>query len=160
MNRRKFVTQSVLVTAVAGSPACATLLGGGGKPDAERDYTRIRWGWLIADILLTGLIGVVIDFLTGAIYASKSGVEGGLVGKIDLCDEAHDRLVSLHSPRKGAKFLVAHTPSCGQCSHALANVGEGDIPSSEVCKGEGVFVAEPVSIELALLSVPTSDVPA
>ena len=52
--------------------SCATILGCGGKDKSERS-SDIRWGYFIADIFLTGAIGLVIDFATGAIYESKSG---------------------------------------------------------------------------------------
>ncbi len=51
--------------------SCATILGGGGKPAHLRDTSRIRWGYVIADVLFTGAIGLIIDFANGAIYESK-----------------------------------------------------------------------------------------
>lgn len=54
--------------------SCATILGGKKTahqvttPDPCEPKRQIRWAALTADIILTGPIGVAIDFLTGKIY--------------------------------------------------------------------------------------------
>lgn len=53
---------------------CATILGGPitayqkTKPVAGQPQRELRVGALVADILLTGVLGTAIDFATGAIY--------------------------------------------------------------------------------------------
>ena len=54
--------------------SCATILGGKvsdcqrTKPSDGDPSRKVRMGALVADLLLTGAIGTVIDFATGAIY--------------------------------------------------------------------------------------------
>lgn len=58
----------------ASMSSCATILGGPitayqkTKPLAGQPQREVRVGALVADILLTGIIGTGIDFATGAIY--------------------------------------------------------------------------------------------
>ena len=51
---------------------CASIMGGGSQDKSEREPS-IRWGYFIADCLLTGLVGLIIDFSDGAIYTPKPG---------------------------------------------------------------------------------------
>lgn len=49
--------------------SCATILDG-----SKKSYERtsdIQWGYFIADLLLTGPLGLIIDFASGAIYKSS-----------------------------------------------------------------------------------------
>jgi hypothetical protein len=48
---------------------CATILDGA-KKSHERT-SEIQWGYVICDVLFTGLLGLIIDFGTGAIYKSS-----------------------------------------------------------------------------------------
>lgn len=63
-----FVAVAILCT------SCATILGGPvtdyqkTKPLAGQPQREVRAGALVADIFLTGPIGVLIDFATAAIY--------------------------------------------------------------------------------------------
>lgn len=58
--------------------SCATILGGPvtayqkTKPAAGQPQREVRVGALVADILLTGIIGTGIDFATGAIYKPQA----------------------------------------------------------------------------------------
>lgn len=48
---------------------CAAILDGtGGKRTSD-----VQWGFVVLDVLFTGLIGLVIDFASGAIYAREEG---------------------------------------------------------------------------------------
>jgi len=49
---------------------CASILRGNTpqKPNPCEPRRSIAWGWLIAETILTGGVGVGIDFATGAIY--------------------------------------------------------------------------------------------
>ncbi|MFH0888177.1 MAG: hypothetical protein V1871_03100 [Planctomycetota bacterium] len=50
---------------------CATILDGS-KKDFERT-SDIQWGYVILDVLIGGgVIGIIIDFSTGAIYKSSN----------------------------------------------------------------------------------------
>lgn len=49
---------------------CASILDGAKKPH-ERT-ADIQWGYVICDVLFTGLIGLIIDFADGAIYKSSN----------------------------------------------------------------------------------------
>lgn len=67
--------QAIALGLVAASlSSCATILGGPittyqkTKPAAGQPQREVRVGALVADILLTGIIGTGIDFATGAIY--------------------------------------------------------------------------------------------
>lgn len=48
---------------------CAVILDGA-KASHERT-DEVMWGYVVADVLFTGLIGLIIDFSTGAIYKSN-----------------------------------------------------------------------------------------
>jgi formate hydrogenlyase subunit 3/multisubunit Na+/H+ antiporter MnhD subunit len=56
------------------SSSCATILGGSRttyqttKPKDGEPQRQVRVGYIIADALLTGVLGLVVDFATGAIY--------------------------------------------------------------------------------------------
>lgn len=55
-------------------PSCATILGGPvsecqrTRPAAGEPSRKVRAGALIADIILIPVIGLIVDFSTGAIY--------------------------------------------------------------------------------------------
>lgn len=65
---------AVIALASATLSSCATVFGGPittyqkTKPAAGQPQREVRVGALIADIILTGAIGTVVDFATGAIY--------------------------------------------------------------------------------------------
>jgi len=50
--------------------SCASILRGNtpSKPNPCDPKRSISWGWLVADLILTGPVGVAIDFGTGGIY--------------------------------------------------------------------------------------------
>jgi len=50
--------------------SCASILRSNTpqRPNQCEPKRSISWGWLVAEIVLTGGIGVGIDFATGAIY--------------------------------------------------------------------------------------------
>ena len=66
------------VLLAASMSSCATILGGPitdyqkTKPVAGQPQREVRVGALVADILLTGIIGTGIDFATGAIYKPQA----------------------------------------------------------------------------------------
>jgi PBP1b-binding outer membrane lipoprotein LpoB len=72
MKKLKTVVAVFLIAVTLSS--CATILGGKvtayqtTRPEAGKPPRQIRAGYLIADVLLTGALGVAIDFVTGAIY--------------------------------------------------------------------------------------------
>ncbi|MBT9391765.1 hypothetical protein KLP40_01205 [Hymenobacter sp. NST-14] len=65
---------ALVALASATLSSCATVFGGPittyqkTKPAAGEPQREVRVGALVADLLLTGAIGTVIDFATGAIY--------------------------------------------------------------------------------------------
>ncbi len=75
MHKLRQIVAFGLLTVSASS--CATILGGPitdyqkTKPAAGQPQREVRVGALVADILLTGIIGTGIDFATGAIYKPK-----------------------------------------------------------------------------------------
>ena len=68
---RQFVAFGLIATSLS---SCATILGGPvntyqrTKPLPGQPQREVRVGALVADILLVGLLGVGVDFATGAIY--------------------------------------------------------------------------------------------
>jgi magnesium-transporting ATPase (P-type) len=68
---RQLTALGLLVSSLSG---CATVFGGHitdyqrTKPMPGQPQREVRVGALIADILLVGLLGVGVDFATGAIY--------------------------------------------------------------------------------------------
>ena len=72
MKKFKFMfSVSLLVIALS---SCATILGGKTnsyqktKPVNGQPQRQVRVGYLVADAILSGPLGVAIDFVTGAIY--------------------------------------------------------------------------------------------
>lgn len=61
--------------------SCATILGGRitdyqrTKPLPGQPQREVRVGALVADIFLVGLLGVGIDFATGAIYRPQPSIQ-------------------------------------------------------------------------------------
>ncbi len=53
---------------------CATILGGPRtsyqvtKPTQGQPQRQVRVGYIIADAVLTGALGLIVDFATGAVY--------------------------------------------------------------------------------------------
>jgi magnesium-transporting ATPase (P-type) len=74
MNNKFKGMVALLLAVTILSSSCATILGGSRttyqvtKPKDGEPQRQIRAGYLIADVLLTGVLGVIIDFATGAIY--------------------------------------------------------------------------------------------
>ncbi len=72
MKNLKTVVAVFLIAVTLSS--CATILGGQRtayqttKPEAGKPQREVRVGYLIADAILTGALGIIIDFATGAIY--------------------------------------------------------------------------------------------
>ncbi len=139
---------SVFLGAAATLPGCALIFDGGKNPE-DRDYSRVLWGWLILDILLTGLIGLIIDFATGAIYARKGGRMGGLVSEVRLCPEATEAVLALGRPRRAGQFLAGHVASCAHCSDALVRLAPATIAVESICRGHGEVVEEAIATSLA-----------
>ncbi|MBI4739168.1 hypothetical protein HY772_06450 [Candidatus Woesearchaeota archaeon] len=50
--------------------SCATILDG--SKSANERTSDIQWGYFILDLFTTGLLGIIVDFSTGAIYSSSS----------------------------------------------------------------------------------------
>lgn len=67
---QKIIVVVLLVTLVMGQFNCATILDGAKKPH-ERT-SEIQWGYVVLDVLFTGLLGIIIDFADGAIYKSSN----------------------------------------------------------------------------------------
>ncbi len=65
---------AMLLSVTILSSSCATILGGSRtayqttKPKDGEPQRQVRVGYIIADALLTGILGLVVDFATGAIY--------------------------------------------------------------------------------------------
>jgi hypothetical protein len=111
MNRRTFLIGTSLLAVVSATPGCALIFDGGKGPD-ERDYGRLLWGWLILDILFTGLIGVVIDLATGAIYVRRGGATmAGTVAPANLCRDATEMVLTVGRPRRASRYLAGHVPT-------------------------------------------------
>jgi len=51
---------------------CASILDG----TSGRRTSNIQWGFVVLDVLFTGVLGLVVDFATGAIYAREEGSRG------------------------------------------------------------------------------------
>lgn len=152
MDRRRLLTSAGAGLVLAGAPACA-LVFDGPKPPEERDYGRILWGWLLLDILFLGIIGVLVDFLSGAIYARKDPEEDSLPSwsrRIEPCEEATTRLVALGRARPAAAWLRVHLGECAHCADQLRRLQEAPAVNVEPLLAEaGEVVEEPVTVELA-----------
>ena len=74
MNNKIKSTVALLLAVSILSTSCATILGGSRttyqvtKPKDGEPQRQVRAGYIIADVLLTGALGIIIDFATGAIY--------------------------------------------------------------------------------------------
>ena len=72
MKKVQFTLLVVLLATILSS--CATILGGPRtsyqttKPADGQPQRQVRIGYIVADVLLTGALGIIIDFATGAIY--------------------------------------------------------------------------------------------
>lgn len=70
---------ALLLIAMIGT-SCATILGGKRtsyqttKPADGQPQRKVRVGYIVTDVLLTGALGLIVDFATGAIY--KPSAEG------------------------------------------------------------------------------------
>ena len=72
MNKfRQFIALGLIASSLS---SCATILGGPittyqrTKPLPGQPQREVRVGALVADIFLVGLLGIGVDFATGAIY--------------------------------------------------------------------------------------------
>ena len=77
MKMKKTIKNTLIATMLLGAlslQSCATILGGRvsdcqrTKPNRGEPTRKIRVAALICDVVLTGVVGVGIDFLTGAVY--------------------------------------------------------------------------------------------
>jgi hypothetical protein len=135
--------------AAAATPGCALIFDGAKAPE-NRDYERILWGYLILDILLTGLIGLIIDFATGAIYARSGGGMTRRARPLRLCDDAMASVAGFERTRQVAQYLKGHVHGCAECSHSLRHVDaapEEDV--GELIAQRGDVLHEAVQVELA-----------
>lgn len=70
----RFKTIVSIFMAVIILSSCATILGGPRtdyqtrKPENGQPQRQVRVGYIIADGVLTGALGLIVDFATGAIY--------------------------------------------------------------------------------------------
>lgn len=115
MNRRHLLSSSLFLLPAAFSPGCA-LIFSGAKPRGERDFTRLKWVWLLCDIFVLGggiaigpvfislpLLAVIIDFATGAIWGYKpegqdySDFENSIEGKA-APTEAIESIAAITTP--------------------------------------------------------------
>ena len=74
---RQFIALALVASSLSG---CATILGGPittyqrTKPLPGQPQREVRVGALVADIFLVGLLGVGVDFATGAIYRPRPNI--------------------------------------------------------------------------------------
>jgi hypothetical protein len=72
--KRALLSIAIAAFLITTFPSCATVLGGPvsecqrTKPAAGQPSRKVRAGALIADIILIPVIGLIVDFSTGAIY--------------------------------------------------------------------------------------------
>lgn len=72
--KKLFTSIAVAAVIITSFPSCATVLGGPvsecqrTKPAPGQPSRKVRAGALIADIILIPIIGLIVDFSTGAIY--------------------------------------------------------------------------------------------
>lgn len=78
MNKlQRFIAFGLIAASIS---SCATILGGPinayqrTKPLPGQPQREVRVGALVADILLVGLLGVGVDFATGAIYRPRPSI--------------------------------------------------------------------------------------
>ena len=69
MSKWQRVILILLLVSLAFQFNCATIFDGSKKP--EERTSDIQWGYVILDVLGTGLLGLIIDFADGAIYSSN-----------------------------------------------------------------------------------------
>lgn len=74
--KMKKVLVMVLVALLVFNFSCATILDGAKSP--EKRSHEIQWGYVVLDVLFTGLLGLIIDFADGAIYKEKYPGSGAL----------------------------------------------------------------------------------
>ncbi|KMQ52202.1 hypothetical protein CHISP_0883 [Chitinispirillum alkaliphilum] len=80
--RRILVSLLCISVLLFNSINCAYILDGAKEPH-ERT-TEIQWAYVVMDIFLTGSIGLVIDFATGAIYKKVENTPCVLEDKIKM----------------------------------------------------------------------------
>ena len=72
--KKTFFALALAGIVISTFPSCATVLGGPvsecqrTKPQPGQPSRKVRAGALIADIILIPVIGLIVDFSTGAIY--------------------------------------------------------------------------------------------
>lgn len=152
MDRRRLLGGAGAGLVLVGTPACALIFSGAKAPD-ERDYSRIQWGWLILDVLFLGFVGVLVDFLSGAIYARAAPPDDGLPSwsrRLDPCEEASRRLVAIGRARPAAVWLRGHLHTCPTCAGQLRRLEEAPVVDlTPLLVAEGEVAEEPVLVELA-----------
>lgn len=134
MNRRHLLSSTLLLLPAALSPGCA-LIFSGAKPRGQRDFTRLKWVWLLCDIFVLGggiaigtvfvsipLLAVIIDFATGAIWGYKQ--QG------DDYSDFEDSIEGKNTPTDAVESIAAITTPVRRlalCSAAPIPVGPEDV---------------------------------
>jgi hypothetical protein len=150
MRRRSFVRLAVLGAFAVPTLGCALVFEGGGKNPEDRDYERILWGYVILDVLLTGFIGLIIDFATGAIYAEKDRPMTSSARPVRVCSQTTVAMVEAGASRQAASYLRHHLPKCRECSRAFRTLDRApEVELDRLLATRGDVLDEHVEIELA-----------
>src|SRR5947209_4774591 len=80
--RRAFLGILTATAGVVTLSGCATIIEGSKKPDERTG--ELMWGYVLVDVLLLGVIPLIIDLATGAIYERKVVAQNEVV-PITLC---------------------------------------------------------------------------
>lgn len=113
----------VAVSLFVGVTGCALIFDGAKEPSQRS--SDVQWGYLILDILFTGIIGIVVDFATGAIYKKKGGgmlsytPEGA---PLSVCDKMAARVKgsSRNTLDDLKTWMEGHAAGCPVCHSALS----------------------------------------
>jgi hypothetical protein len=128
---RKLLVCIVAVAFLASTIGCASIF----YPSrvGQQTHGPIDVGMLVVDILLTGLIGIVVDLITGAIYLPAS-----------YCLPAGDYDINLDPSQLGKKVESMTLPQTGDAEFSLpvrAASGDSHHVSLTVITKEGVRAA-------------------
>jgi hypothetical protein len=167
MNRRDVLLASVALVTLSQAEACALILDGPKKP-TEHDG-EINWGYLVADIFLTGLVGLVIDFATGAIYRRTAPADarrplpqtadelallgGGTGSRVQWCREVRVASRDAEGLEAFAAHLESHVHDCPRCARSLARAEEV-VDLSPVTRGRPAVLPRIVRVRLPAGTVP------
>ncbi|MCO5168720.1 MAG: hypothetical protein M9894_20465 [Planctomycetes bacterium] len=118
MKRPSRVLVLILCAPLVLSSGCATIFVGG-KSEAQRS-ANINWGFFVLDIFLTGAIGLIVDFATGAIYLDKPASDKACV-PVDACQRARRMVAGAPeaSREERLEHLRRHFVDCVDCHDAL-----------------------------------------